>query len=114
MIDDERIGKAKKFIHENYYKLIYLEEVASVACLSKYHFCRLFKAETGYSFINYLFIFRIEKSKELLMNKNLTIGHISDVLGFASKSQYHKVFKARVGVTPLKFRKEEISRLSFK
>jgi len=88
-IPDKRIQRAKEFIDENYNKPITLEKIASIACLSKYHFCRLFKEKVGLSFRDYLYKVRLKRAVELLRNENLSITNIAEETGFRSRAHFY-------------------------
>ena len=81
-----------------------LEEIAASTYLSKTYLSSLFKKETRYSISEYINIVRIERSKSLLMEENLSIIEIANLCGFEDQSYFTKVFKNIVGITPKKFR----------
>jgi len=74
--------------------------------INKCYFCSIFKKETGLTFINYLNSYKIEKSKELLKNTNLSLLDIALSVGFNNQSYYSTVFKKITCKTPLEFREE--------
>ena len=65
---------------------------------------RIFKEETGSSIITYLNNLRMEKAKELLADKHLSIGDIALKVGFANTYYFSNAFKKRWGESPSKFR----------
>jgi len=64
----------------------------------------MFKKETGQTFINYLNNYKIEKSKNLLENTNMTLLDISLEVGFNNQSYYSTIFKKYTNMTPLEYR----------
>ena len=64
----------------------------------------MFKKETGHTFINYLNNYKIEKSKELLKNTNMSLLDISLEVGFNNQSYYSTIFKKYTNMTPLEYR----------
>lgn len=82
-----------------------LDDLANIAGISKYYFCRLFKQTTGIPPHQYIVRRRIEKAKELLKCSNLTTVEIALECGFAHHSHLSRHFKRLVGVSPQKFRK---------
>ena len=66
----------------------------------------VFKKETGLTFINYLNNYKIEKSKELLKNHNLSLLDISLSVGYNNQSYFSTVFKKTTSKTPLEFRED--------
>ena len=102
---DSRMQGTEEFIHLNYNKKISIDDMAKNACMSKYHFSRLFKESTGESPYKYLCMYRIEKAKELLIKTSLSINEIALRTGFEDTSSFIYLFKKHVFVSPLQFRK---------
>jgi len=82
-----------------------LEKVAEIACYSKYHFSRLFKEYSGYSFYDYVRMQKINHAAELLLNPELPIIEIALQTGFANLTTFNRTFKAIKGCTPTHYRK---------
>ncbi|OCT11102.1 hypothetical protein A8709_05265 [Paenibacillus pectinilyticus] len=96
----------KQCIHERYMDEISLQLAAEQAEISVAYASTLFKQHTGEPFITYLNRYRVEKSKELLLNPLLKVYQVADQTGFASIHYFNRVFKTFTGQTPLEFRKE--------
>jgi AraC family transcriptional regulator len=64
------------------------------------YFARLFKAESGQSFHQYLMSVRIGAAKEALAIGSESITQIAIKLGFSSSQHFSRVFAERTGVTP--------------
>ena len=60
--------------------------------------------ETGQTFINYLNNYKIERSKDLLKNTNMTLLDISLEVGFNNQSYYSTIFKKYTNMTPQEYR----------
>ncbi|GGE28560.1 hypothetical protein GCM10011571_33300 [Marinithermofilum abyssi] len=99
------IETAIRYIQLKYQEPITLKEVANHVYLSPSHFSRLFKSETGTTFIEYLTRYRVEKSKGLLKITSLPIEVISNYMGFMSASYFSTTFKRLEGKTPSEYRK---------
>jgi AraC-like DNA-binding protein len=100
------IDKVIDFIQSNYGNKISLDDLTKTAYISKFHFLRLFKRHTGVSPYEYLINYRINKAKELLKNSELLIREISDTVGFFDYNNFIREFKKIVGITPLKYKKQ--------
>lgn len=98
------VKKAIEYIHKNFHNSITLDHVANHVKINKCYFCSIFKKETGKSYSGFLNHVRIEKSKELLMNKDLSILDISLAVGFNNQAYFNTVFKKQVNMTPMEFR----------
>ena len=102
---DNRMNKTEEFIRQNFDKKITIDDMAKVACISKYHFSRLFKESTGQSPYKYLSQYRIDKAKDLLISTNLSVNEIALRVGFDDMSSFFYLFKQHMHVSPLQFRK---------
>jgi two-component system, response regulator YesN len=85
-------------------KRITLEEVAEHLHLNPSYFSRLFKKETGETFIEYVTRMKIERAKELLDQTGQSVGKICELLGYDNQSYFIKIFKVHTGVTPVEYR----------
>ena len=101
---DRRLRRAIEFMHDNFGRELALEEIASAAYLSEYHFARLFKQITGVSPHVYLANLRLERARKLLAQTGLAISEIASMVGYQSQSHFTKMFKSVTGVTPRAYR----------
>ena len=82
-----------------------LEQMASIADLSPYHFARQFKAATGLAPHQYVIARRVERAQQLLWgHSKLGLAEVALNVGFAHQSHFSFHFKRIVGVTPGQFR----------
>lgn len=102
---DEGISRALDFMEEHYFEGISLRDIARAACLSRYHFCRLFKRQMRINCIPYLSRLRIERAKSLLGNTSHPITQICFDVGFNDLSHFERVFRSIAGITPSTYRK---------
>ncbi|MBP1753883.1 MAG: two component system response regulator, partial [Firmicutes bacterium] len=98
------IARAKTFIAENFSKDISLDDVSRIVDISPYYFSKLFKEETGENFIEYLTNIRIERAKQLLQNKEVSIKNICVETGYSDPNYFSRIFKKQVGITPSEYR----------
>lgn len=100
----ENILKAVVYMKENLAEADRLERLAQEANLSKYHFCRMFKKYVGISPVRFVTILKINKAKELLKNKDLTISIVCEKVGYNDLSNFERQFKNITGMTPSTFK----------
>lgn len=100
----QKFNDLLEYINLHFAEDLTLENTASYVGFSKYHFSRLFKQYTGYTFNDYLSYRRIKAAEELLANPELSITEIAMQSGFASISTFNRLFKQRKNCTPGKFR----------
>ena len=101
---DRRLRRAIEFMHDNYSGGLSLEEIASAAYLSEYHFARLFKEIIGVTPHVYLANLRLERARKLLAETELPISEVASLVGYHSQSHFTKIFKSITGATPRAYR----------
>jgi AraC-like DNA-binding protein len=103
----ERLWRARKFIDECYDQPLDLAEISKQACLSRYHFLRLFRETFDTTPRQYLIKRRIDKAKELLRAPSLSVTEVCFEVGFQSLGSFSALFHARVGHAPINYRQRE-------
>jgi len=103
--DTKPIRLAKQYIQQNYMNPISLEEVSSFVGFNPTYFSTLFKKENGGNFVEYLSEIRMNKTKELLRETNLSIAVICEQVGYNDLKNFTKSFKKNVGLKPNEYRK---------
>ena len=93
-----------QYIADNYNHDIKISDVASHFYFSTSYFSHLSKEISGTSFVKYLNEYRINVSKNLLMNPNNTITYAMLGSGFSNRSYYNRLFKKTTGFSPREFR----------
>lgn len=101
----ERLLRAISYIEQNLPNPLYLDDIARQACLSKYHFCRMFKKHVGVTPIRFMLSRRIDRAKRLLRRPEFTISSVAIRTGFCDQSEFNKQFKRITGITPSAYRK---------
>ena len=100
----DSVKRVCDYIRQNYAENLSLKKLAEVACLSPFHFQRVFKKSIGITPHEYLSDFRIDKSKKMLL-KSEDIADIAIQLGFFDQSHFSRIFRRTVGVPPGKYSK---------
>lgn len=93
------------YIQDHYTEQLYLRDIAKLYYIHPNYCCNLFKKYTGTTFSNYINKIRIENSKKLLENTDLSVEDISCKVGYSDYYYFNKLFKKYEGITPFKFRK---------
>ena len=87
--------------------------ISSQYLADKYHitpsyFSRLFHEKCGCTFPDYLAALRIERARELLLEReNLSIQEICELVGYSNASYFTTSFKKKYGMTPGQFRRSQ-------
>ncbi|MEM6411622.1 MAG: AraC family transcriptional regulator [Pseudomonadota bacterium] len=96
--------KALEFIDAQEGHKLSLEEIASVAGMSPYHFARVFRSTFGVGAKRYVLLRRIERAQELIAKTDQSLAEIAYSVGFSSQSHMTSVFSNLAGRTPASFR----------
>ena len=99
------LRNALEYIHEHLNENISLKTIADAAGLSQFHFARQFKSKMGCPPYQFVLQKRIERAKELLLRRDLSISAIASDLGFSDQSHLTLHFKRLTGSTPRAFAK---------
>lgn len=91
------------YINDHLEQELSLENLAEIAQLSPYHFCRSFKRSTGLTPHQYVIRQRVERAKLLLKDGKTGIAEVAAACGFTHQSHLNRHFKRLTGVTPKKF-----------
>lgn len=98
--------KTLAYIDVHYAERLTLDDISAALNISKYSLSHDFKKHIGKSIMDFACDKCITKAKELLSTTDDSIGEIGYRMGFSSDAHFISVFKKRVGITPLKYRKQ--------
>lgn len=98
-------NRIREYLESHWNAALNLEDLATLAALSPFHFQKMFKVSFGCSPADFQMRLKIENAKQLL-NSTLPLGVISDRCGFSNAPHFSRTFKHWVGVTPRQYRKE--------
>lgn len=71
------------------------------------YFNRLIKSKTGMTYSAYVQQIRLQAAEYLLMNSTKSIDEIAEDIGYHNKGYFYKIFQAKYGMTPSRYRKKE-------
>src|SRR5436190_711948 len=100
-----RLSRGREFLNSSLTESVTLRRAAAEACLSDYHFHRLFTRvyrETPHEFLERR---RLEVAKQLLERDSCSVSEIAFATGFGKAGALTASFHRRYGVTPSEYRK---------
>ena len=100
----QRIIAAKVFIDNHYADDIDLDQIASQAALSRFHFHRLFTRIYKRTPHQYLTETRIAAAKDLLKKEGISITEVCNKIGFESLGSFSSLFRRQSGFSPQYYR----------
>lgn len=103
-LDDRRLRRVFDFMTAHLEEDVGLDEIASAACFSPFHFLRLFTNTMGVPPHHYLSRLRLERAKTLLSLGVLPIAEIAAACCFSSQSNFTRAFARSTGLTPRAYR----------
>ena len=99
-----RVSRGRDFMESSWSGKVTLEEIARAACLSPYHFHRVFVETFGERPHEYLVRRRLERAAEMLRDSELPVTHVCLETGFESPGSFSTLFKRRYGMPPSRWR----------
>lgn len=102
----KEIVAAQRYVMTHLNEKISMDEMAKRLDLNSSHFSRIFKKETGETFVEFVTRSKMEKARELLDISNQSVEQISEELGFDNSSYFFKLFRAFSGMSPTEYRKK--------
>ena len=81
-------------------------DVAEYAHTSKAHLGRLFKLNTGKTYIEYVSELRLQKACEMLTKTQFPVTEITTRVGYTDHSSFRRKFKAQYGISVTEYRKQ--------
>jgi AraC-like DNA-binding protein len=104
-VTDFRVRKSIKLMAESLGSEIELDSIARESGLSRPHFYKLFRNQTGVTPNLYLNTLLMEKALDALVATDAPIADIGFDLGFSTQSGFTRFFAANVGMAPTDYRR---------
>ena len=101
-----RVGNVIGALENNFSRNWKLDDLQSIAHMSRSNLMRVFRKATGQSPIEYLVRLRIQKSMQLLRNTDLPITEVAMEVGFQDSNYFARQFRQAVGQSPRTFRQQ--------
>jgi AraC family transcriptional regulator len=102
-LNERAFQRAHAFVVQHLGEPISLADIAAAACISRFHFARMFRARTGYSPMAYVMRLRLERAREMLAREDHCIADTAAALGFYDQSHFTRTFRRAHGVPPRVF-----------
>ena len=104
-LDQRRLSRVLGFIEDNLEDDLTIDRLAAVACLSRFHFVRAFKAAAGRSPHRYVSEKRLDRAKTLLARADRSLVDIALTLQFSCQANFTRAFRQATGQTPGQYRR---------
>jgi two-component system response regulator YesN len=104
-MENSLVERVKRTVLQRSHEDLSLERIAAEEGVSPYHLSRLFKAETGVNYIDFLTARRMEKARALLGNPRLSLKQIAFEVGYRDPNYFSRVFRKATGLSPREYRR---------
>ena len=101
-----RLCRARDLLAAEYQSSISLQQAASEACLSPFHFHRLFRATFGETPHDFLTARRMDRARRLLASGEMTVTEVCFDVGYSSLGSFSTKFQSHVGRPPTQYQRE--------
>ena len=104
---NRQCAAVRRYIDLHFKEPLTLEQLAEEGHMNKFYLSHAFKKEYGLSPINYMISKRIDESKYLLAETDLSMSQIAQLLGFSSLSYFSQVFHRTQDISPKEYRQSQ-------
>lgn len=105
-VEQNDVERARTYLEEHYNESISREDIEQYVHLNRDYLNRIFKSTTGYSLMEYIQYYRVQKAKHMLKHSQESISNICLMVGYDSPPYFSKIFKKQTGQTPLEYRNQ--------
>jgi len=109
LVNDEtfrRLCRARDLLAAGYQSQILLDSAAREACLSPFHFHRLFRSTFGETPHGFLTRRRMDRARHLLASGEMTVTEVCLEVGYSSLGSFSSKFQSMVGVPPTQYQRQ--------
>ncbi|MBI4922302.1 MAG: helix-turn-helix transcriptional regulator [Devosia nanyangense] len=108
-LEPRRLQRVLSYVDARLGEAISLEDLAGEACLSPYHFARLFHQAMGRPPHRYVVERRISAAQERLRTRRASMAEVALDTGFGTQANFSRVFRKVTGLTPRQYRDTQAS-----
>jgi len=103
--DYNRVAPILDYIQDNLTEPLTLDQISSKFFISKHYLCRIFKAATGFSVMEYIIHSRILRARQYLQ-EGISVQQAGELSGFSDNSHFIRTFGNLTGTSPGRYAKE--------
>ena len=104
-LSDRRLAHVLEYVSAHYAQPLSLDQLAREACVSRFHFGRLFKERVGVTPHHYLVKIRLDAAASLLSDTDMSVLEIALTCGYGSAAHFTAAFHRRFSQPPSLYRR---------
>lgn len=103
---EARLRRVSAHIHEHLDEELDMDRLADIACMSSYHWHRIYRAIYGETLAVTVKRLRLHRAAGDIVRTNLSVGEIARRSGYPNLQSFNRIFKSVYGMPPARYRKE--------
>lgn len=103
---EARLRRVSNHIHEHLDEELDMDGLAEIACLSSYHWHRIYRAIYGETAAATVKRLRLHRAAGDIVETDLGISEIAKRSGYPNVQSFNRIFKAAYGMPPARYRRE--------
>lgn len=103
---EARLRRVSAYIHEHLDEELDMDRLADIACLSSYHWHRIYRAIYGETAATTVKRLRLHRAAGDIVGTDLSVGEIARRSGYPNVQSFNRIFKAVYGMPPARYRRE--------
>ncbi|GES48544.1 AraC family transcriptional regulator [Rhizobium sp. NBRC 114257] len=103
---ETRLRRVSAYIHEHLDDELDMEKLAEIACMSSYHWHRIYRAIYGETAAASVKRLRLHRAAGDLVNTRLSVSDIAKRSGYPNLQSFNRIFRSVYGMPPARYRNE--------
>ncbi len=103
---ETRLRRVSAHIHTHLDEELDMERLADIACMSSYHWHRIYRAIYGETLAATVKRLRLHRAAGDIVGTNLSVSEIAKRSGYPNIQSFNRIFKAVYGMPPARYRRE--------
>ncbi|MFZ6773781.1 AraC family transcriptional regulator [Undibacterium sp. SXout7W] len=103
---ERRLMRVTSYLHEHLDDALDLDKLAEIACMSPYHWHRIYQGIHGESVVATVKRLRLQRAATLLSRTTTAVDEIAALSGYPNVQSFTRIFSSVYGMPPARYRKE--------
>jgi AraC family transcriptional regulator len=103
---EDRLRRVSAYIHDHLDEELDMDRLAEIACMSSYHWHRIYRAVYGETLAATVKRLRLHRAAGDIVRTGLSVGEIAKRSGYPNLQSFNRIFKSVYGMPPAQYRKE--------